>query len=311
MIRTTIETRLAYEVFTPTHMRMHIAAMRSMWQYLASESLSITAQDGTALAVREFADPNGNRMHRFDAEPGMVRLTYNVEVDHRTVERPAELLEHRISDLPDELLHWLAPTRFCEVDKLGNFALGQFGHLPPGFGRVQAVVDWVRMNIAYLVGSSGGSTTAADVLQQRAGVCRDFAHLAITLCRALNIPARLVVGYVIFDEPPQDFHAIFEVWLGRWIPFDPTGLAPTERFVRVGVGADAKDVAFATTFGQVALRGMEIDLFDTDDATGYRRDADNSTHVVPLPPLMAQPSGAPVIASQASAPTRVNNIRSP
>ncbi len=282
MSRTTIETRLAYEVLTPTHLRMHLAAMRTPLQHLPSEHLSVTDLDGTPLDVHEFTDPNGNRMHRFDALPGGVRLTYNVEVEHRPVELTDELVEHRISDMPDELLHWLTPTRFCEVDKLGNFALSQFGHLAPGVGRVQAVVDWVRLNVAYRVGSSGGLTTAADVLEQRAGVCRDFAHLAITLCRALNIPARLVVGYVIFDEPPQDFHAIFEVWLGRWVAFDATGLAPTERFVRVGVGADAKDVAFATTFGQVALRGMEIDLVDDDPTTGCRRQADSSTYVMAL-----------------------------
>jgi transglutaminase-like putative cysteine protease len=293
LIRTTIETRLAYEVSTPTHLRMHLAAMRTPVQHLPREDLSVTDLDGTPLAVREFTDPHGNRMHRFDALPGGVRLIYSVEVEHRPVEPTEDLREYRISDIPDELLHWLTPTRFCEVDKLGNFALGEFGHLAPGFGRVQAVVDWVRTNIAYLVGSSGGSTTAADVLAQRAGVCRDFAHLAITLCRALNIPARLVAGYVIFEEPPQDFHAIFEVWLGRWIPFDPTGLAPTERFVRVGVGADAKDVAFATTFGQVALRGMEIDLYDEDDATGWRQHADSSTYVLALPALMAPPASMP------------------
>jgi transglutaminase-like putative cysteine protease len=301
LIRTTIETRLAYEVFTPTHLRMHLAAMRTPVQHVSREDLTVTDLDGTALAVREYTDPNGNRMHRFDALPGGVRLTYSVEVEHRPVEPTEDMHEHRISDIPDELLHWLTPTRFCEVDKLGNFALGQFGHLAPGFGRVQAVVDWVRTNITYVVGSSGGSTTAADVLALRAGVCRDFAHLAITLCRALNIPARLVVGYVIFDEPPQDFHAIFEVWLGRWIPLDPTGLAPTDRFVLVGVGADAKDVAFATTFGQVALRGMEIDLYDVDDATGWRRDADSSTYVLPLPPVIVQASAMP--AQPASAPT--------
>ncbi len=280
MIRTAIQTRLAYEVLTLTHFRMHLAAMRTPEQHLLREGLSVTLLDGTPLVVREFTDTHGNGTHRFDALPGVLRLAYDVQVEHRCVGTSEQMFEYRISDLPDELLHWLAPTRFCEVDKLGNFALGEFGHLAPGVGRVQAVVDWVRLNIAYRVGSSGGLTTAADVLEQRAGVCRDFAHLAITLCRALNIPARLVVGYVIFDEPPQDFHAIFEAWLGRWVAFDPTGLAPTERFVRVGVGADAKDVAFATTFGQVALRGMEIDLVDEDPATGYRRQADSSTHVL-------------------------------
>ena len=93
----------------------------------------------------------------------------------------------------------------------------------------------------------------------RDGVCRDFAHLGITLCRALNIPARLVVGYVWFDEPPQDFHAIFEAWLGgRWVLFDATGMAPPEKLVRTGTGRDAKDVAFSTLFGAVQMTRKEV-----------------------------------------------------
>ena len=281
MLTTSIETRLVYEAFAPAHLRMQLAAMRSPQQYVASESLSVMGPDGANVAVHEFSDANGNRMHRFDAAPGLLRLTYQAEVEHRPADPGQVLIEHRISELPDDMLAWLVPTRFCEVDKLGNFAIAQFGQLPMGPLRVQAVVDWVRSNVAYRVGSSGATTTAHDVFEQRAGVCRDFAHLSIALCRALNIPARLVVGYVIFDEPPQDFHAIFDVWLGQWVAFDPTGLAPTDRFVRVGVGGDAKDVAFATMFGPVTMRGMEIDLVDHDAATGYRREADNSVHVLP------------------------------
>jgi transglutaminase-like putative cysteine protease len=99
------------------------------------------------------------------------------------------------------------------------------------------------------------------VYLQRAGVCRDFAHLAITFCRALNIPARLVVGYVHFDQPPQDFHAVFEAWLdGRWVMFDPTALAPVEAVVRVGTGRDAKDTAFSTLFGLVNMTYMHIQV---------------------------------------------------
>jgi transglutaminase-like putative cysteine protease len=285
IVKTSIETRLVYEAFGPTHFRMQLAAMRSPRQHVASESLSVTGPDGATLTVREFSDAHGNRMHRFDAPPGVLRLTYKAEVERRPADLDEPMVEYPITELPDELLSCLVPTRYCEVDKLGNFAIANFGNLPPGHERVQGVVDWVRHNIAYRVGSSGAMTTAHDVLEQRAGVCRDFAHLSIALCRALNIPARLVVGYVIFDEPPQDFHAIFEVWLGHWVSFDPTGLAPTDRFVRVGVGSDAKDVAFATMFGPVALRGMEIDLVDEDAATGYRREADNSMHVLPLLPL--------------------------
>ena len=101
---------------------------------------------------------------------------------------------------------------------------------------------------------------------QRAGVCRDFAHLGITLCRALNIPARLAVGYVHFAEPPEDFHAVFEAWLdGRWVIFDATKMAPKDRLVRVGTGRDAKDVAFATIFGAVQMTRKELRVAEGDE----------------------------------------------
>jgi transglutaminase-like putative cysteine protease len=112
-------------------------------------------------------------------------------------------------------------------------------------------------------GFSNSTTTAQEVFVQRAGVCRDVAHLGITLCRALNIPARLVVGYVNFNEPPQDFHAVFEAWLGdgadgRWVLFDGTRMASIDRLVRIGTGRDAKDVAFATIFGGVQMLRKDL-----------------------------------------------------
>ncbi|UUZ78191.1 transglutaminase family protein [Polaromonas sp. P1(28)-13] len=151
--------------------------------------------------------------------------------------------------VPDEVLRYLMPSRYCESDTLSRAAQQLFGQLPPGLGRVHAIESWIHDSIAYLPGFSSSTTTGQNVFVQRAGVCRDFAHLGITLCRALNIPARLVVGYVHFDEPPQDFHALFEAWLDdRWVLFDPTRMAPIDRLVRVGTGRDAKDVAFATIF---------------------------------------------------------------
>jgi len=122
---------------------------------------------------------------------------------------------------------------------------------------VQAIADWIHDNIDYQIGSTQVTTTARDVFLQRAGVCRDFAHLGVTFCRALNIPARLVVGYARFDEPPPDFHAVFEAYVGaRWELFDASRLAPLDGLVRIASGRDAKDVAFATIFGPATMVSM-------------------------------------------------------
>ena len=165
--------------------------------------------------------------------------------------------ESPIAELPDNILHNLMPTRYCESDLLSRTAQKLFGDHAPGFARVQAISDWLFDNIDYQVGTTVNTTTASDVFLQRAGVCRDFAHLGITFCRALNIPARLVVGYAPFKEPPPDFHAVFEAWLGgRWVLFDGTRMSPVAELVRIATGRDAKDVAFATIFGPATMRRM-------------------------------------------------------
>jgi transglutaminase-like putative cysteine protease len=129
-----------------------------------------------------------------------------------------------------------------------------FGSLPPGYHRVEAICQWIRNNIAYQIGSTGPTTTARDVLADRAGVCRDYAHLAISFCRALNIPARMVTGYTWYPDPPPDFHAVFEVYLEhRWILFDATQLAPLSDVARIATGKDAAETAFATLFGPVRM----------------------------------------------------------
>ncbi|MBC7602384.1 MAG: transglutaminase family protein, partial [Ramlibacter sp.] len=159
----------------------------------------------------------------------------------------------------DEIFHYIMPTRYCESDLMCQTAYQLFGNIEPGIGRVRNIVKWINDSIEYRPNSTNSTTTAQEVFQQRAGVCRDMAHLGITMCRALNIPARLVVGHVWFDEPPQDFHAAFEAWLGgQWVLFDPTGMAPIDRLVRIGTGRDAKDVAFATYFGNVNMVRKEI-----------------------------------------------------
>ena len=249
-----IDCMLQYDVRGPADFLFQIHAQQGMDQAVLSESLEITPN----LPRHVYADPHiGHRFLRLHADAGLVTLRYLARVQ-RTVQ-PLDPLaaELAIADLPDDLLHNLNPTRYCESDALSQVTQQMFGQLPRGLRRVQAVVEWIHQNIHYQIGTSNALTTARDVFNQRAGVCRDFAHLGVTFCRALNIPARLVVGYASFDDPPPDFHAVFEAYLGgRWVLFDATHMSPIDDVVRIATGRDAKDVAFATIYGPATMLSM-------------------------------------------------------
>jgi len=181
-----------------------------------------------------------------------VSYTASVIVDG-VAGRPDDLAEVPFDEVPADVLPYLNPSRYCESDRLGNFAFRLFGEVPAGYERVRAVSDWVKDNLVYESGSTDGSSSATDVLLQRAGVCRDFAHVGIALCRAIGVPARYVSGYGVGVDP-QDFHGFFEAYIGTdWYLFDPTGMARSNALVRIGYGRDAADAPFATLFGRADL----------------------------------------------------------
>lgn len=259
MIRSTVLARLDYEVKAPTHFCFHIEAAHCKSQTVLEEQLTVSPQ----VRLREGTDEaTGSRFIRLDAAPGRLVVEYRAEVElHGQVVEEDTLPEMPVSQVPGDVFPFILPSRYCESDAMCMIAQQMFGAAPPGIARVRSIVKWIHESIRYMPGSSNGTTTARDVFLQRAGVCRDFAHLGITFCRALNIPARVVAGYVHFEEPPQDFHAVFEAWLGgRWVMFDATGMAPVDRLVRIGCGQDAKDVAFATYFGDVELAGKAVEV---------------------------------------------------
>ncbi|HEY4066777.1 MAG TPA: transglutaminase family protein [Burkholderiaceae bacterium] len=252
-----IDCTLAYDVAGPTDFLFQVHALNGMDQQVLDESLVLTP----ALPQHVYADPSvRHRFLRVHADKGPLELRYRATVRRTPQPVDAEAAQVAIAELPDEVMHNLMPSRYCESDHLSHAAQRLFAPgTPPqtGHARVRAIVEWIHANIDYQLGSSQATTTARDVFVQRAGVCRDFAHLGITFCRALNIPARLVVGYARFDDPPPDFHAVFEAWLGgRWVLFDATKMSPLDELVRVAVGRDAKDVAFATIFGPAVMTTM-------------------------------------------------------
>jgi transglutaminase-like putative cysteine protease len=199
--------------------------------------------------------------------PGPFSVSYTAEVDldvHRA--DPSSVREMDVRDLPLDILPFLLPSRFVPSDRLASFAYQEFAELPRGHDRVSAICSWIYRNIEYQRGSSNSETTATEILIQRAGVCRDFAHLGIAFCRALGIPARFVSCYA-FGLDPGDFHAVFEAYLdGRWWLFDGTRQAALDGLVRIGVGRDAAEVAFCTPYGLMEPGEVKIWIARVDGA---------------------------------------------
>jgi transglutaminase-like putative cysteine protease len=213
-----------------------------------------------------YLDLYGNRCERFGLPTGGSHVDYEAQL---VLAQPADLVapdapELAVAALPHEVLSFVMPSRFCLPDELGHEAWQRFGDLAPGWGRVQAIVDYVHGSLEWVAGASNPWTTAADAYRAGQGVCRDFAHLAITFCRALNIPARYVFGYIpnVGVPPPSepmDFAAWFEAYLGgRWHTFDARNNTPRVGRVVVGRGRDAVDVALITSFGPLTLTGFEV-----------------------------------------------------
>jgi transglutaminase-like putative cysteine protease len=187
---------------------------------------------------------------------GDVELVYSSVVEVTPVNPDlAGAKAQLVKDLPPEALSFLLPSRYCPSDRFESFVDKAFGAFSGG-DKVLAILNWIGANLEYRAGVSTERSTAIDTFTSHAGVCRDFAHLAVSFCRAANIPARVVSAYAWRLQPP-DMHAVAEVYLeGRWRLIDPTGLAPIEGLVRVATGRDAGDVAFMTIFGQAQLLGQ-------------------------------------------------------
>jgi transglutaminase-like putative cysteine protease len=253
-LRLSYEVELGYQVeSTGSDFIFNIQAARTPRQLVLNESLALSQ----VLPLQEYVEPtNHARFLRLRAFAGPLTVQYRatVEIEHHLAD-PASVPETWIPDLPGAVLPYLYPSRYCPSDTLNAFAMAQFGSLWQGYGRVQAICEWVERNVAFVPGSSSGTTDAAETLQVRQGVCRDFAHLMIALCRAVNIPARFTTALDYGADPalgPPDFHAYVEAFVGgRWYLFDPSGTAIPLGLIRLTSGRDAADSAYASIFGAV------------------------------------------------------------
>lgn len=257
MTRYRLGSRLKYRVLEPATFVFNIAVMQSVHQRVVTETIRTTPELDFEHYTQE---PDGSRYLRVNVPTaGDFEIHYRAEVDASPHCSPTPTVEEiPPARLPLEVMTFLYPSRYCESDRLGRLAALQFGHLLPGYSRVQGICNWIHDNVMYLSGSTSSDTSAFNTVTERAGVCRDFAHLGIAFCRALGVPARFVSGYVVGLNPP-DFHAVFEAWLGgRWYLFDATRLVSLERFVRVGVGHDAANASFSTIFGSAEMIEMSV-----------------------------------------------------
>jgi transglutaminase-like putative cysteine protease len=214
----------------------------------------------------EFLDAFGNRCARIAAPAGTLTIANDCLVEDSGEPDPIahDAPQWEVADLPSDVLQFLLPSRYCEVDRLSEVAWKLFGSMPPGWPRVQAVCDWVHENVTFGYQHARPTKSAYDVYEERQGVCRDFTHLAITLCRALNIPARYATGYLgdicVPAAPyPMDFSAWFEAYLdGQWYTFDARHNEPRVGRILMAVGRDAVDTALTTSFGVANLSGFLV-----------------------------------------------------
>ena len=252
-----IKCHLGYEVSGPASFLFNVAVTKNSFQRIITEHLEVAGAECCQEIVI-----GGQRYHRLTSKSRPVELIYEAIVDttHQLLGDPSRLQVPLFEHIPAEALVFIYPSRFCQSDLLARLARREFYQDEPGFYRVTRICNWIFDRIEYLSGTTTPTTSAFDTVTQLAGVCRDFAHLAIAFCRSLGIPARFVSAYAYGLNPP-DFHAYIEAFLGgRWVLFDPTRLSPQSSFVRNGQGRDAADTSFATIFGGAVMNKMELSM---------------------------------------------------
>ncbi len=268
MIRFDLSIKLDYVVQTPSDFVFIIQPATTPYQRVTWEQI-ITEPAVTVTEEAHGTPPN--RHLRVHVEAGSFNLRYEAIVDlvhHFAL--PSDVHEVPIAELPASVLQYIYPSRYCQSDRLLAVARQEFGGMQPGYARVEAIRRWVKSRTNFRIGSSHPGTSALDTFECGAGVCRDFSHLMIAMCRALNIPARFATGIDYGADPalgPPDFHCYVEAFLGdRWYLFDPSEISPRMGLMRIATGRDASDVAFATIFGTVQWTMPRVVIRAVSDA---------------------------------------------
>lgn len=258
-------SELSYQVNMPTTFIFNIEVAKTSHQIIVDEALNIQPN----LNYKCFNSPSGSRFLRVEIDqPTNLNISYNatVQTSFNIINEYHQQGLATISQLEADVIPYLFPSRYCQSDKLQRLATKEFGFINDTYAKVVAITDWIFKNVEYVIGSTNASTSALDTISERVGVCRDFAHLGIALCRALSIPARYFTGYA-YTLFPQDFHACFEAYIGgKWLFFDATRLIPINGLVKIANGMDAADAAVTSIFGNTFCNYINvgcnaIDLF--------------------------------------------------
>lgn len=260
-----VKANLQYQVKNNSSIILNISALNTPHQKVISETLEVT--HGT-LKKELLSSPEGNRLTSLEIlNDQNLTVNYNAIVNQSCEIKDFDNIKDlNIAKLPADVLTYLNPSRYCQSDKLYRLANNMFGYKKDDFDKVSALTHWIYLNVEYLSGSTDAETSAYDTVTEQAGVCRDFAHLGIALCRALTIPARYFTGYA-YQLLPQDFHACFEAYIdGDWVLFDATRLIPLNGMVKIATGRDAADAAVASLFGDINFISSKIscDLISQD-----------------------------------------------
>ena len=260
----------AYEASTPTPIILLIQPRLDPWQRIEKEQLSFDPD----VSVGEHEDIHGNIVHRFNLPVGRSVVRHDAFVSVPSVREDCGAIDEPVpvSELSTDLLRYTLPSRYCDSDRLMNFAFEKFGNVPNGLQRVQAICDWVHRNIEYRWGSGSPHTAASEIIAQGFGVCRDFAHAAVALSRCFNIPTRYVTGHVpdvAFQDPgsAMDFHAYMQVYVGHcWQTYDARFNVPRIGRIKIACGLDAVDGAFSTLYGAATLSFFNVWSYQVDPA---------------------------------------------